>query len=337
MTKPTDNTTSLQIPAFTLEDSTLLPAQSREAIQRYRDYQRQLISTAATMPSDPVAFRHQAHQLFYQGPLYASLIARYAATATTETLAGVECEVFLPAEGIAQANTNRVLINLHGGSFENGTHTNSVLESLPVAALGKIKVISIDYRKAPEHRFPAATDDVEAVYTALLADYKPEHIGIYGASAGAILTAQTLVRLQQRKQPLPAAIGLLAEGATYIDIGDSLTIGDALSQASLGFGVKEAIQQLRYYQGVDLASPEVTPCQSDALLSAFPPTLLASSTRDFALSQTITTHRHLLKLGVPAELHIWEGLDHVFHYNPDLPETDELHREVVRFFNQHLE
>ncbi|ARN73788.1 alpha/beta hydrolase [Oceanicoccus sagamiensis] len=335
MTKPADTHTSIKVPAFRLEDSALLSAESRQAIKCYRDYLCQQISAATTVPSDPAAVRHQAQQRFVQGPVYASLIARYAATSTTETLAGVNCEVFLPTAGISPANTNRVLINLHGGSFENGTHTNGVLESLPVAALGKIKVISIDYRKAPEHRFPAATDDVEAVYSALLADYKPQQIGIYGASAGAELTAQTLVRLQQRKLPLPMAIGLLASGATRFDLGDSVTIGDALVQASLGLGIKEDIIP-RYYQGVDLNSPEATPAQSSTLLEAFPTTFLASSTRDFALSQTVTTHRHLLKLGVPAELHIWEGLDHVFHYNPDLPETDELHREVVRFFDQYL-
>ena len=50
----------------------------------------------------------------------------------------------------------------------------------------------------------------------------------------------------------------------------------------------------------------------------------------------MATHRQLTRLGVEADLHVWEGLDHVFHYNPELPETRELNELIIRFFEQHL-
>jgi alpha/beta hydrolase fold len=61
-----------------------------------------------------------------------------------------------------------VLINLHGGGFLEGSRSVSHMESIPITAVAKIKVISVDYRQAPEYRFPAATQDVVAVYRQLL-------------------------------------------------------------------------------------------------------------------------------------------------------------------------
>ncbi|ARN73810.1 alpha/beta hydrolase [Oceanicoccus sagamiensis] len=71
-------------------------------------------------------------------------------------------------------------------------------------------------------------------------------------------------------------------------------------------------------------------------MSAFPPSLLISSTRDYLLSSVVATHRQLTRLGVEADLHIWEGLDHVFHYNPALPDARELHQLIVQFFARQL-
>jgi acetyl esterase/lipase len=69
---------------------------------------------------------------------------------------------------------------LHGGAFLWGAHSGGLVESIPVASVGKMKVISVDYRQGPEAAFPAASEDVAVVYTALLKHYKPRNIGIYG-------------------------------------------------------------------------------------------------------------------------------------------------------------
>ena len=335
-----DDFSSLNCPAFKLPDSGLLSPESKASLNKHRDYLRRLAqesvaNTAATTDRDITALRELEREQFRQGQPYQSLMDRYDVTVEQVYIGGVLTETFTPATGIAPENAGRVLINLHGGSFEYGSRTNSQLESIPVAALGQIKVISVDYRMAPEHRFPAATDDVVAVYKTLLQDYRPENIGIYGSSAGAILCAQTLVRLQQEKIPLPAAVGLIAGGATRIDAGDSLAIGGPLAQAAHGYNLADALK-LRYYEGANLDSAELTPAHSDTFMAAFPPTLLASSSRDFFLSSVLATHRQLIRLSVDARLHVWEGLDHVFHYNPDLAETTELHQITHQFFQKHL-
>ena len=105
-------------------------------------------------------------------------------------MGGIVVDVVTPAEGIAPENADRVLINLHGGGFVTGARSASLVESVPMAALMRIKVISVDYRMGPEHQFPAASEDVAAVYRDLLKQYDADHIGLYGCSAGGLLAAR---------------------------------------------------------------------------------------------------------------------------------------------------
>ncbi|MDB4032383.1 alpha/beta hydrolase, partial [Porticoccaceae bacterium] len=285
-----------------------------------------------TTPTDP---RQAERDTFYAGESYQQLRQRYAVSIETTTIAGVTVEVFTPQKGIAPENQHRVLINFHGGSFQTGSRTASHSESIPIAALGNIKVISVDYRLYPEHQYPAATDDAFAVYSALLQHHRPEQIGLFGSSAGAQLITQLLARCQQHKQPLPAAIALIAEGATQHNIGDSIAMAGAIICAKTDLPLQDIIQ-MPYFDQADQNDPAVCPALSDKIMAAFPPTLLASSTRDLWLSPVVATHRQLLRLGVTAELHIWEGLEHCFHYHPLLPESLELHRQVVQFFQGYV-
>ncbi len=84
------------------------------------------------------------------------------------SIAGVHAYVYTPKAGIAAGERRRVLINLHGGGFSGCFPGCAELESIPVAALGRVKVISLDYREGPKYRFPAASEDVAAVYRELL-------------------------------------------------------------------------------------------------------------------------------------------------------------------------
>jgi acetyl esterase/lipase len=87
------------------------------------------------------------------------------------TIGGVRAYVYTPRDGIAAENRERVLIDLHGGGFRECWPACAELESMPIAALGRIKVLSLDYRQGPEHRHPAASEDVAAAYRELLKTY----------------------------------------------------------------------------------------------------------------------------------------------------------------------
>src|SRR5437764_3564209 len=99
------------------------------------------------------------------------------------SIAGVRTDIITPL-ATPDAYKKRVLINLHGGGFNSDS--GSLIEGVPIANLAKIKVVSVYYRLAPENPFPAAVDDVVAVYKELLKTYKPKNIGIFGTSEGVI-------------------------------------------------------------------------------------------------------------------------------------------------------
>ena len=253
---------------------------------------------------------------------------------TSQMIDGVYVEIFTPSTGIKRRNRNKVLINVHGGGFTGGSRVTSQLESIPIAALGQIKVISIDYRMAPEYQFPAASEDIETVYRQLLKKYKPKNIGLYGCSAGGMLTAQSIAWFLDKKLPLPAAIGMFCLGAGSVNDSraDAAIVGGAL----FGFDWDEAHATNHYFQTMSPDDPLAYPGDSPTVLKEFPPSLLITGTRDFALSSVVKTHTELNRLDVEAELYVWEGQKHAFHFYPDIPESREAYDVIVKFFDKHL-
>jgi acetyl esterase/lipase len=111
--------------------------------------------------------------------------SEYRVDIAEEKIAGIRTRVFTPKG--KPMDPDRVLINLHGGAFALCADGCAVLESTPIAALSGYKVISVDYRMAPEAKHPAAIEDLAAVYREVLKTYQPKRIGIYGCSAGGAL------------------------------------------------------------------------------------------------------------------------------------------------------
>jgi acetyl esterase/lipase len=184
---------------------------------------------------------------------------------------------------------------------------------------------------APEYAFPAASEDVAAVYRELLKSYRPQNIGIYGCSAGGLLTAESIAWFQKEGLPLPAAVGMFGSGAAYYQDGDSAPYASARE----GFPL-EPPQVHPYFKGTDPANSLAFPIHSPQVMAKFPPSLLITSTRDLAMSSVVYTHSELVRLGVEADLHVWEGMPHCFPFGPDLPQAAEAHDVIVKFFDQHL-
>jgi acetyl esterase/lipase len=286
-------------------------------------------------PAQMPAIRRCEAEAFYATPDYRHLRELYAVAMTPKTIGGVYTEVFAPADGIASRNRNRILINVHGGAFVCCARTESHSESVPIASLGKITVVSVDYRQAPEYMFPAASVDVAAVYRELLKTYKPKNIGIYGCSAGGLLTAQSVAWFQKEGLPLPGAVGMFCDGAAYWTEGDSGATGSAM-----GWGSEtDTSEKNPYFKNTPLNDPLAFPVRSVEVMSRFPPSLLIAGTRDVALSSVVYTHSILVAQGVDADLHVWEGVGHGFFIDPklqDLPLSREVYSVIVRFFETHL-
>ena len=248
-----------------------------------------------------------------------------------DKIAGVPVRIVTP-EGLPEANRDKVLLNLHGGGFNSDS--GSYTESIPIAGYTKIKVVAVLYRLAPEHPFPAAVDDSVAVYKELLKTYKPEHIVIYGTSAGAILTAEVASKLKQLGLPMPAALGIFSGLGDFARNGDSMALY-ALRGLSGHLDPPEATpHDPAYVSTTDPKDPILSPIYSD--LHGLPPTLFVTSGRDLLLSGTVNLHRAYLNAGVDARLVVYDALTHAFWYDPQLPEAIEANHIMADFFVKQL-
>ena len=264
----------------------------------------------------------------------ARMRALYAVHIELKTIGGVRTEIITPKDGIATENSKRILINLHGGGFMWGEGSGGEVESIPIASLGRITVITVFYRMGPENVFPAASEDVAAVYKELLKTHKPANVGIYGCSAGGILTGQAIAWFDKTHLPMPGAIGTFC-GSIVPPEGDSAYIGPALNGVK-GQPSPYPVAGLPYFLGADLHDPLVFPVYSPSLLAKFPPTLLISGSRDFAFSSVLKSQSALTDAKVEAELHLWDGMWHAFFMDPDLPESRKVYDVIVQFFDRHL-
>ncbi len=262
---------------------------------------------------------------------------RYPVTIEESAIAGVPVRIFSPAD--AEPDPGRVLINLHGGAFSVCWDACSILESAPVSALGNFKVVSVNYRMAPEAKHPAGAEDVLAVYRELSREYDSKQIGIYGCSAGGVLTAQAAAMLTTQGMEMPGAIGIFGAGAVPFGSGDSGYVAayiDGSFPPPPREGEERADITRGYFAGVDLQGPLVSPGMHPDLMANFPPTLITTGTRATDLSPAVYTNSQLIKAGVESTLIVAEGMGHCYQYFPAFPEARDAHATTVDFFKSHL-
>lgn len=248
------------------------------------------------------------------------------------TIDGIPVAIVTPKGGVPERNKNRLMINAPGGGFRTGIRANGLLISIPVSAVGQLKVVSLLYRQGPEYKYPAATEDFTKVYKAMLKTYKPANIGLVGCSAGGSLIAHTVAHLINTGLPRPGALGVYCAG-----LSSKFTEGDSVVFTELATGIPLGMPPGPVYlDGVNLDDPLVTPANDLALLAKFPPTIFAVATRDFSMSAAAYSHRRLLRAGVESDLLIYDGLGHGFMTNPDYPESRDLYEIAAKFYDKHL-
>lgn len=295
-------------------------------------------TTAPAAPPGPPDYRKRREEDEQKNaPYVARARELWPVTIEPKVIGGVRVQVITPKSGIAPRNRARVLINLHGGGFLWGEGNGARSESIPIAGVGQIKVITVAYRMAPEFKFPDASEDVAAVYRELLNDYRASNIGIYGCSAGGILTAQAVAWFQKVHLPRPGAIGTFCGSAAVMGGGDSFHLaGPLVGEHPFPEPDTSSPDEEGYFRGASPTDPLVDPASSPAVLAKFPPTLLITGSRDFMASSMFHAQEALAQAGVETELHVWDGMWHAFFFDPRLPESQQVYRVVTRFFDRHL-
>ena len=258
-------------------------------------------------------------------PIAKARMALHDVDVKREKIAGVSVDMVRPKSN--QAAGNALLINMHGGGFT--LDSGSLTESIPIAGLTRIPVASVLYRMAPEHPYPAAVDDVLAVYKDALATRSATAIGVFGTSAGAMLTLQLLARIKAEGMAMPAAAGFFSGAGDFVNVGDC----EGYLPSIMGERtIPEVVSD--YCVGTDRADPLLSPILGD--LSGFPPMLLMSSTRDQLLSHTVITDLALRKAGVDVDLRVYEGMAHAFWAWIECPETEVALAAQAEFFSRLL-
>ncbi len=307
---------TLHLPAQTIPMSSLMSPQLKASLQRYL---RESRDPAYTTPrADGSVLIHQ-EDADYQDTIY-------HVRKDDTTLGGAHVIVVTPKAGPSSKNKNRVLIWLHSADCWAGC---GLLGAQPIAYLGKFKVVAVDYH---DPAFPNAVGQVASVYRALLKTYKPQNIGIYGCSRGGLLVARSLAWFQNQKLPRPGAAGILCASASSGPEGDSYYTGNELGNGSVPKGPPGADKNL----GIAPSDPMAAPVHAPDILAKFPPTLMITATRGLEMSSAVYTHEKLVALGVPSDLHVFEGGRHSFWYDPKPPESQQVYDIIIKYFDRHL-
>ena len=231
------------------------------------------------------------------------------------------------------APQDRVLLYLHGGGYCAGslkTHRTLVGQ---IAKSFKGRVLAIDYRLGPEHKYPAAVDDAVAAYQFILAQgIKPSHIAIAGDSAGGGLTVATLLALRDKKIALPAAawpispwVDLEGRGASMKTKAES----DLIVTADGLHNYAKAYAGAR--RGEALASPV------NANLAGLPPLLIQVGSAEVLLDDSLTLAQKAGAADVDVKLEIWPHMPHVWHiFAPLLTEARDAISAGAAWLNTRL-
>jgi acetyl esterase/lipase len=251
--------------------------------------------------------------------------------------ASVPPAVPVSANGVAAAwigrdglRRDRAVLYFHGGGFQMGSIETHRALAAAIAEGAGCRVLSVNYRLAPEHRFPAPLEDAFSAWEWLVATgLEPRHIALAGDSAGGGLAVSLMLALKARGRALPAAAALMSPWTDMEASGESY----ATRAAADPFHQRAMIQALaRAYlgRGGDPRDPLASPIHGD--LAGLPPLLIQVGERETVLDDSRVLAERAQKAGVDAKLEIWPGMFHVFQLYPELAEA----RAAVAAIGGHL-
>ncbi|WP_332604334.1 alpha/beta hydrolase [Acinetobacter sp. ESBL14] len=227
-----------------------------------------------------------------------------------------------------------VLLHCHGGAFFAGSSRTHRALSTEFAARGKLIVYMLDYRRAPEHPYPAALNDVKSVYQHLLNDgWKPEQIILGGDSGGCALALALAVELRSAGDALPAGMVMISPN---VDI--------SLSSASVYNNAKRDPMIRAYalkrggdgYRGqLQSNDPRISPIFAD--LTDLPPMLVQAGSEEILVDDAIHLAERAQQSGVQVHLHVYENMWHNFQmFNRFIHKSEQALDEIGSFMQKVL-
>ena len=257
------------------------------------------------------------------------------------TTAPVTCEGVsaggVDGEWISPTNApeGKAILYFHGGGFRIGSVSSHRDLISQIALASGCRVLAVNYRLAPEHRFPAALDDAIAAYGWMLdRGLKSGNVAFAGDSAGGNLVLAAMLALRERGLPLPASSVLMspwtdlaATGASYVSRAET----DPIHQRPMILALAK-----NYLGGQgDPYDPLVSPLYAD--LRGLPPLLIQVGDRETVLDDSVMFADMARAAGVDVDLEVWDGMIHVFQmFSAELPEAHQAIASIAGFLNRHL-
>jgi monoterpene epsilon-lactone hydrolase len=226
------------------------------------------------------------------------------------------------------------VLYFHGGGYVAGSARTGTHLAAELARRAGGRALSVDYRLAPEHPYPAAVEDGLAAYAGLLeSSVSPAQVLVAGDSAGGGLAVATLLAAREQGLPQPAAVAVFSPWADISRSGTSMRTKDGIdplfSYEAMGWYAG------RYMPAGDRSAPLASPVF--ATLAGLPPLLIQAGSREVLLDDAIRLAANAGRDDVDVTLQVAPEGTHVFQlYFGALDEADEAIDEVTRFFKRHL-
>jgi len=235
-------------------------------------------------------------------------------------------------EGDARPGT---ILYFHGGSFSLGSPETAIVLTANLVRRTGVRAISLDYRLAPEHPFPAAIDDCVAAFRSLLErGIDPASIVFAGDSAGGGLTVTTCLAARDAGLPMPAAIAAFSPGLDHTRTGATMNTKEGIDPFFTREGMGHTGEM--YLGGQDPNQPLLAPAVH-ADLTGLPPILLQVGTNELLLDDSVRLAERAREADVDVILDITAGAPHVFQaFVGTLDEAEQALDRAALFLTQHL-
>ncbi|MBQ2945130.1 MAG: alpha/beta hydrolase [Clostridia bacterium] len=228
------------------------------------------------------------------------------------------------------AKSDIAVLYLHGGAYVSGGISYAKSFGGTLAALLFAPVLCVNYRKAPEHPYPAALEDAFAAYLRLREAYPNKRIAVIGESAGGGLSLALGLKIKEQKGIMPDLFAVISPWSDLSFSGVSY-MTNTKTDPTLN---EESLKHFAslYIANDDPKNPFISPIYGD--FSGFPPVLIIAGTEELLHSDSLLTASALIKGGVKHELYLEKGMWHVYPLYPT-PEAERAKEKIKEFvFNE---
>jgi epsilon-lactone hydrolase len=251
-------------------------------------------------------------------------------TKTDMTVGGVDT-VEVTVDGVDSAN---VILYFHGGVYVIGSADSSVPLVADLARRTGTKVVSVNYRLAPENPYPAAVEDARAVYEGLLSQgVDPNNIALSGESAGGGLTTALLLGLRDAGRPMPSSAFVMSPWVDLTLSGNTILDRQKVDPILTGEALRMRVGD--YVADANASDPLISPIFAD--LRGLPPILIQVGSHEILLSDAVRLAERAANGDVEVTLDVVPGVPHVFQaYAAVLDEGNAALDRAATFLNAHF-